>query len=112
MDADGKDPVMISNSQRLVCSILSIAGAASLVAFASPAHAAAARASDLRQTVVKVGDLDLGKPADRARFAARASHAADQVCTVSGARLSMAELACRRAAIEQARRGVGLDARG
>ncbi|WP_267414207.1 UrcA family protein [Sphingomonas sp. GC_Shp_4] len=112
MDADGKDPVMISNSQRFVCSVLSIAGAASLVAFASPAHATATRPSDVRQAVVKYGDLDLGNPADRARFATRASRAADQVCTVSGASLSMAELACRQAAIEQARRGAGLDARG
>jgi UrcA family protein len=103
---------MISNSQRFFCSVLSIAGAASLVAFANPAQAATSSTSDVRQAVVKYGDLDLGNRADRARFATRASRAADQVCTVARPSLSMEELHCREAAIEQARRGAGLDARG
>ena len=99
----------MNTSQRIVCSFLSLAGAASLVAFANPASASTAGINAPRQTTVRYRDLDLTNPADRAVFDRRVAGAANLVCADGARMLTTSELSCRRNVVEQAHRIAGLD---
>lgn len=99
----------MNTSQRIACSLLSLVGAASLVAFASPASASTAGIDAPRQTTVKYHDLDLTNPAGRAVFDRRVAGAANLVCADGARMLTTSELSCRRNVVEQAHRTAGLD---
>ena len=96
-------------NQRIVCSFLSLAGAASLVAFSNPASASIVSIDAPRQTTVKYRDLDLGNAAGRAVFDRRVAGAANLVCAQDDRLRSASELSCRRDIVEQAHRTAGLD---
>lgn len=96
-------------NQRIVCSFLSLAGAASLVAFSKPANASIVGIDAPRQTTVKYHDLDLGNAAGRAVFDRRVAGAANLVCAQDDRMGSASELSCRRDVVEQAHRTAGLD---
>ncbi|WP_168711641.1 UrcA family protein [Sphingomonas sp. PAMC26645] len=102
---------MNTNSRRIVCSFLSVVGAASLVAFADPASANSVNVDAPRQTTVKYRDLDLGSRIGRATFDRRVSSAADLVCGVGIRMWSASEYSCRRNVFEQARQATDLDHR-
>lgn len=96
-------------TQRIVCSVISLAGAASLVAVSNPASASTAGIDARRQTTVKYHDLDLSNAAGRAVFNRRVAGAANLVCAQNDRLLSASELSCRRDVVEQAHRTAGLD---
>ncbi|WP_380783795.1 UrcA family protein [Sphingomonas sp. R86520] len=98
----------MNTSQRIACSLLSLVGAASLVAFASPASASTAGIDAPRQTTVKYHDLDLTNPAGRAVFDRRVAGAANLVCAQDDRLRSAFEQSCRRHVVEEADRTAGL----
>jgi len=95
---------MISSYQRAVCSLLSVAGALTLVMASAPAVAAEAEARTAR---VAYGDLDLGRAAGRATFERRLAVAAVRVCADQDAQ-RLTDPACLSRAKDQARRDAGL----
>ena len=59
-----------------------------------------ARAQDVAPQTIRVGDLDLGRANDRARFDARVDAAADRMCA-GGSRIII-NAACRQAVRDEA----------
>lgn len=100
---------MTTNTQRIVCSVLSLVGAMGLDAFANPASASAVGIDAPRQTTVKYRDLNLDNPAGRAVFDRRVAGAANLVCTNGNSIVTASERSCRRNVVEQAQRQAGFD---
>ena len=96
-------------NQRIVCSVLSLAGAAGLVAISNPASAGTVGIDAPRQAAVKYRDLGLRNAAGRAVFDRRVAGAANLVCAQDDRLRSASELSCRRDVVEQAHRTAGLD---
>jgi len=97
---------MISSYQRAVCSLLSVAGALTLVMASAPAVAAEAEARTARVAYGDL-DLDLGRAAGRATFERRLAVAAVRVCADQDAQ-RLTDPACLSRAKDQARRDAGL----
>ncbi|MBW6527891.1 UrcA family protein [Sphingomonas sp. RHCKR7] len=99
---------MITNAQRALCSLLSIAGAVTLVLAAAPATAQSSEVEQMRTAHVSYADLDLGRPAGRATFERRLAGAASQVCAASVWQRYAVDPTCRERALNRARRAAGI----
>ena len=78
----------------------SVALTLAMVAAAAPATAAVSQ-GDVRHSIVKIDDLNLGSVAGRHTLARRLDAAVDSVCPANEAADRLAEMQCRSAAIEQ-----------
>lgn len=95
---------------RIVSMLGAVAATAATLAFATPA---AAQAAD--QVSVSYADLDLGQPADAARFDRRLRAAAAEVCGPDNAkdvRIHQPVVACQKEALSRASSDARLALRG
>ncbi len=82
------------------------ASVALTLAMVSAAAPATASIGDVRHSIVKIDDLNLGSAAGRQTLSRRLDAAVDAVCPASEAVDRYAELRCRTAATQQARADV------
>ena len=83
----------------------SVALTLAMVAAAAPATAAVSQ-GDVRHSILKINDLNLGSVAGRRVLMRRLDAAVDAVCPASEAADRFAEMQCRSVAIEQAQAAV------
>ena len=96
---------------RFVSMLGAVAATAATLAFATPAAAAQTES----QVAVSYADLDLGQPADAARFDRRLRAAAAEVCGPDNAkdvRIHQPVVACQKEALSRASSDVRLALRG